>query len=126
MPNFKKYRGLITVVVQDRKTREILMVASTNRAGFLETLKSGEAVFYSRSRKERWKKGEKSGNYQIVYSIKIDCDADALIYLVDQIGEGACHTGKRTCFYRSVTGSILSMNIGEKIKILPVHSNIAD
>ncbi len=124
MPDFKKRRGLVTVVVQDENTREILMVAFTNRAGFLETLASGEAVFYSTSRKERWKKGEKSGNYQIVHSIKIDCDGDALVYMVNQKGAGACHTGNRTCFYRSIIGSVLFTRKREQILILPVHLNI--
>jgi len=126
MPNFKKRRGLVTVVVQDKNTKEILMVAFTNRAGFLETLASGEAVFYSTSRKKRWKKGETSGNIQKVRRILLDCDGDALVYEVIQEGEGACHTGKRTCFYRSVIGSVLLMNKGKKIKILPVHPNIAN
>lgn len=126
MPDFEKRGGLVTVVVQDRETKEILMVAFTNKAGFLETLASGEAVFYSTSRKERWKKGETSGDYQIVHSIKIDCDRDALIYEVDQKGKGACHTGNRTCFYRSVIGSVFFVNKGEKIKTLPVHQNITN
>lgn len=124
MPNFEKRGGLVTVVVQDRNTKEILMVAFTNLAGFLETLATGETVFYSTSRGKRWKKGETSGNTQLVHSVRIDCDGDAIIYMVNQRGEGACHTGNRTCFYRSVTGSTLSTNKGEKIRILPVHSNI--
>lgn len=100
VPNFAKRGGLVVVVVQDATTKEILMVAYTDEAGFLETLKTGEAVYYSTSRKERWKKGETSGNIQIVRDVLIDCDGDALIYVVDQMGGGACHTGARTCFYR--------------------------
>ena len=124
IPRFEKRGGLVTAIAQDRKSREILMVAFTDRAGFLETLETGEAVYYSTSRKQRWKKGETSGNIQIVHEIKIDCDADALIYVVDQKGKGACHVGKYTCFYRSVIGSVLQMNEGEKIETLPVHQRI--
>ena len=107
MPNFAKRGGLVTVVAQDIVTNEILMVASTDRAGFLETLKTGKAVYYSTSRKERWKKGEESGNTQSVRQVRIDCDGDALIYLIVQKGQGACHEGRRTCFSRSVIGSTL-------------------
>jgi len=102
VPNFEKRGGLVTVVTQDVETKEILMVAYTDQSGFQETLKSGEAVYYSTSRKERWKKGETSGDYQVIHSIKIDCDGDALIYLVHQKGKGACHTGHRSCFYRLI------------------------
>ncbi len=125
MPNFEKKGGLVTVVVQDKNSKEVLMVAFTNKAGFLETLATGEAVFFSTSRNKRWKKGETSGNKQIVTSVKIDCDCDAIIYEVTQLGEGACHTGKRTCFYRSVLGSVLFTNKQETIKVLPVHPNIS-
>ncbi|MDD5103593.1 MAG: phosphoribosyl-AMP cyclohydrolase [Candidatus Peribacteraceae bacterium] len=104
MPNFDKRGGLVTVVVQDATTKAILMVAYTDEAGFLETVQTGEAVFYSTSRKERWKKGETSGDVQIVQDVLIDCDGDAVIYLVDQTGRGACHTGARSCFYRRCVG----------------------
>lgn len=101
LPNFKKRGGLITAIAQDIRTKMILMVAYTNEAGFRETLETGEAVYWSTSRKERWKKGETSGDTQIVRDILVDCDGDAVIYLVEQQGKGACHTGAESCFFRS-------------------------
>lgn len=99
-PNFEKRGGLVTVVAQDAKTLKVLMVAYTNEACYLETLRNGYAVYYSTSRNERWMKGEKSGDTQIVDAILLDCDADAIIYLVRQRGEGACHTKAASCFFR--------------------------
>src|SRR3989338_6481242 len=98
MPNFAKRGGLVTVVAQDFKTLQILMVAYTDEKGFLETVETGEAVYFSTSRNERWKKGETSGNTQKVLEILLDCDGDAVIFKVIQTGEGACHTGQRSCF----------------------------
>jgi phosphoribosyl-AMP cyclohydrolase len=127
MPNFAKRNGLITVVTQDVTTKEVLMVAFTDKAGFLESLKTGEAVYYSTSRKKRWKKGETSGNIQILHGIRIDCDGDAVIYFVTQKGDGACHEGKRSCFYRSVVGSTLFTNPKTKvIEVLEVCEKIAN
>jgi phosphoribosyl-AMP cyclohydrolase len=104
-PNFEKRGGLVTVVTQESGSGTILMVAYTNEAGYLETLKTGNAVYWSTSRNERWCKGETSGNYQKVLDILVDCDGDALIYVVEQCGEGACHTKARSCFFRDVTGA---------------------
>ncbi|MEK7649935.1 MAG: phosphoribosyl-AMP cyclohydrolase [Patescibacteria group bacterium] len=101
-PNFEKRDGLVTVVAQEASTGQILMVASTDPAGFEETLRIGKAVYYSTSRKERWMKGETSDNTQEVVGVLVDCDGDAVIYLVQQRGEGACHTGAESCFYRNV------------------------
>ena len=101
-PNFEKRGGTIPVVFQHHKTRQILMLGYVDRAGFLETIRTNEAVYFSTSRNERWKKGETSGCIQKVYDILIDCDGDALIYVGEQIGEGACHTGAESCFFRSV------------------------
>jgi len=101
-PNFEKRGGLVTVVTQDVATREILMVAFTNEAGYLETLANGKAVYWSTSRNERWCKGETSGDTQTVKGVFVDCDGDALVYLVNQKGAGACHTKASSCFYRSV------------------------
>lgn len=114
MPNFVKRNGLITVVVQDICTLEVLMVAFTDRLGFLETLKTGYGVFYSTSpeRIGRWKKGETSGSTQIVHRVKVDCDGDSVIYFVTQNGTGACHTGNQTCFSRSVT-DLSTDNLGD-------------
>jgi len=102
-PNFEKRGGLVHVIGQCFYTRRILMDTHTDEAGYLETLRTGKAVYFSTSRNKRWMKGEeKSGDFQIVHQILIDCDGDALIYMVEQIGSGACHTGAPTCFYRTV------------------------
>ena len=99
----KVINGLVTVVAQDCQTGQILMVAYTNEAGYQETLRTGKAVYYSTSREKRWLKGETSGDIQLVRQILIDCDGDAIIYLVEQTGKGACHTGAWSCFFRDAT-----------------------
>lgn len=106
-PAFAKRGGLITVVVQDvMNNRDVLMVAFTDEAGFTETLRTGEAVYYSTSRLRRWKKGDESGDIQIVRDIRIDCDGDAIVLLIEQIGSGACHTKARSCFFRRCLDAI--------------------
>jgi phosphoribosyl-ATP pyrophosphohydrolase/phosphoribosyl-AMP cyclohydrolase len=92
-------RGLIPAVVQDATTREVLMVAYMNREALGLTLRTGEAHFWSRSRGELWHKGATSGNVQRVREVRVDCDADTLLLLVDPAGP-ACHTGAASCFYR--------------------------
>ena len=94
-------RGLITAVVQDATTKDVLMVAWMNAESLKLTQARGEAVFWSRSRQEIWHKGATSGNTQKVTEILVDCDADTLILLVDPAGP-ACHTGATTCFYRTI------------------------
>lgn len=94
--------GLIPALAMDHKTREPLMLAYMNEESLKRTLEIGEAVYYSRSRQELWHKGATSGHTQVVKQILTDCDQDAIILLVDQQGAGACHTGYRSCFYRSV------------------------
>jgi phosphoribosyl-AMP cyclohydrolase len=94
--------GLVTAVVTDAKSGEVLMVAHMNRDALVKTIASGEAWYYSRSRKALWKKGEQSGHVQRVVELRVDCDQDALWLKVEQRGAGACHTGRRSCFYRSV------------------------
>ena len=94
--------GLITAVVTDVKSGELLMVAHMNAEAVAKTIESGEAWYYSRSRKRLWRKGESSGHVQRVVELRVDCDQDALWLKVEQAGEGACHTGRRSCFYRSV------------------------
>lgn len=93
--------GLIPVVVQQHDSGEVLMVAWADARAVERTLALGEAVFFSRSRQEQWHKGATSGNVQRVLEVRVDCDADVLLYLVDQ-GDGgvACHTGERSCFHR--------------------------
>lgn len=92
--------GLIPVIAQDAQTKEVLMLAYMNYEAFEKTLETGTMHYYSRSRKALWKKGETSGNIQLVKEILYDCDQDALLIQIDQIGSGACHTGNKTCFYR--------------------------
>jgi phosphoribosyl-AMP cyclohydrolase len=94
--------GLITAVVTDARSGDVLMVAHMNKDALAKTIESGEAWYYSRSRKSLWKKGEQSGHVQRVIELRVDCDQDALWLKVEQIGEGACHTGRRSCFYRAV------------------------
>ena len=96
--------GLLPTVVQDAETGEVLMLAYMNRESLAETLQRGEMVYYSRSRKQLWHKGETSGCVQKVVSLAVDCDQDAVLAKVRQCGEGACHTGRRSCFYRAVEG----------------------
>ncbi len=92
--------GLVPAVVQQHDTGEVLMVAWMDRAGLEETLTGGETVFWSRSRRGRWHKGATSGDTQRVVEVRVDCDGDTLLVLVDQHGRGACHTGQRSCFGR--------------------------
>jgi phosphoribosyl-AMP cyclohydrolase len=102
--------GLIPVIVQDTKTRNILMMAYANEEAVRLTDTTGYAHYYSRSRKKLWKKGEESGHFQRVVKIFVDCDEDCLIYEVEQTG-AACHTGYRSCFFRTLDGEIT----GEKV-----------
>ncbi|MCX5710282.1 MAG: phosphoribosyl-AMP cyclohydrolase [Candidatus Omnitrophica bacterium] len=93
-------QGLIPAIIQDYKTKDVLMVAYMNKESLRRTIKLGKTCYWSRSRKEYWVKGMTSGNFQFVKSICYDCDMDALLIKVRQKGEGACHTGNYTCFYR--------------------------
>lgn len=94
--------GLIPALAIDAETKEPLMLAYMNEESLKMTLQLGEAVYYSRSRQEIWHKGATSGHTQKVKQIKTDCDQDALMVYVDQLGSGACHTGRNSCFYREV------------------------
>ncbi len=114
MPNFAKGDGLVPAIVQDAETKEVLMMAYMNRESWEATLKTGKATYWSRSRQRLWLKGESSGNVQIVKAIFIDCDEDTILLQVKQIGEAACHTGYRSCFYRKLEGDTFVI-IGEKI-----------
>lgn len=103
-PHFKKSSsGLLPAIAQDWETNEVLMLAYINEQSWQETLKSGKATYWSRSRKELWKKGDTSGNVQLVKDILIDCDRDTIIFKVEQVGSAACHQGYRSCFFRSIT-----------------------
>lgn len=94
--------GLITAVATDVTSGDVLMVAHMNAEALAKTIATGEAWYYSRSRKALWKKGESSGHAQRVIELRVDCDQDALWLKVEQQGPGACHTGRRSCFYRAV------------------------
>lgn len=93
--------GLVTAIVQETGTNEILMLAWMNEATLRESLESGRMVFWSRSRQERWAKGDTSGDRQWIREAYYDCDGDALLFVVEQEGAGACHTGAKTCFFRA-------------------------
>jgi phosphoribosyl-AMP cyclohydrolase len=94
--------GLVTCVATDAKSGEVLMVAHMNAAALARTIETGEAWYFSRSRHALWRKGETSGHVQRVVEMRIDCDQDAVWIKVEQAGGAACHTGRRSCFYRAV------------------------
>ncbi|MDC7231741.1 MAG: phosphoribosyl-AMP cyclohydrolase [Spirochaetales bacterium] len=98
--DFEKSGGLIPVIAQDYETKEILMQAYINREAWDESVKTGRGVYFSRSRQKLWRKGESSGNVQILKEVRVDCDNDSVIFLVEQIGGAACHTGHKSCYYR--------------------------
>jgi phosphoribosyl-AMP cyclohydrolase len=98
--DFAKSEGLVPAIVQDAKTGEVLMLGFMNEAALAETRRSGDVVFYSRTRQRLWKKGESSGHTLRVREMRIDCDADALLVRVDPAGPGVCHEGYRSCFFR--------------------------
>lgn len=102
MLDFSKTGGLIPAIAQDAKTGEVLMLAYMNEEAFNETLKTGKAVYFSRSRNKLWRKGEESGHFQIVRELFIDCDADTVLVKVEQIGRAACHEGFSSCFFRKL------------------------
>jgi phosphoribosyl-AMP cyclohydrolase len=102
--DFQKSGGLVTAIAQDHATGEILMVANMNEEAFRKTLELGEVVYWTRSRKKLWHKGEESGNVQRIKELFIDCDGDVVLIKVEQVGDAACHTGKRSCFFRKLEG----------------------
>ena len=110
----KSEDGLIPAIAQDYKTGEVLMLAYINEESWAETLKSGYATYWTRSRQKLWKKGESSGNLQEVKEILVDCDEDTVVFKINQIGDAACHVGYRSCFYRKVDGDKLVI-VGEKV-----------
>jgi len=113
-PDFAKCGGMIPVIAQDIKTGDVLMLAYMNEEAYDETVKTGRAVYYSRSRNKLWRKGEESGNVQKVHGIFLDCDADTLLVKVEQIGEAACHEGYKSCFFREITPEGVNV-IGERL-----------
>ena len=110
--DFDKSGGLVPAIAQDAATGEILMLAYMNAESFAETLRTGRACYFSRSRNKLWRKGEESGNVQEVQELRIDCDQDTILLKVNQIGGAACHTGYRSCFFRKIeNGNIVEDGI---------------
>jgi phosphoribosyl-AMP cyclohydrolase len=112
-PDFSKNGGLLPAIAQDAATGEVLMVAWVNAEAYEETLRTGRAVYFSRSRGKLWRKGEESGHFQVVTAILVDCDADTILLKVEQTG-AACHEGYRTCFFRQVTPAGLKI-VAERV-----------
>ncbi|MDY3559312.1 phosphoribosyl-AMP cyclohydrolase [Gemmata sp. JC673] len=112
--DFDKAGGLVPAVAQDADTGEVLMLAWMNREAFEETVRTGRAVYFSRSRNKLWRKGEESGHVQEVKSIFVDCDADTVLLKVTQLGGAACHEGYKSCFFRQLDGDELKV-IAERI-----------
>ena len=114
MLNFDKAGGLVSAIAQDDQTGEVLMIAWMNREAFEETVRTRRAVYFSRSRNKLWRKGEESGNVQEVSHVYIDCDADAVLLKVKQIGDAACHEGYKSCFFRELIDGELT-TIGDRV-----------
>jgi phosphoribosyl-AMP cyclohydrolase len=112
--DFGKSQGLIPAIVQDWKTGEVLMIAYMNDESWAKTQETGKACFWSRSRKKLWLKGETSGHVQIVKEAYLDCDQDAILLKVEQVGGAACHTGYRSCFYRRIIQDQVE-TVGERV-----------
>jgi phosphoribosyl-AMP cyclohydrolase len=112
--DFEKAGGLVPAVAQDADTGEVLMLAWMNRDAYEETVRTGRACYYSRSRHRLWRKGEESGHVQEVRGIYIDCDADTVLLKVKQIGGAACHEGYRSCFFRKLDGDDWTVE-GERV-----------
>ena len=114
MLDFDKAGGLVPAIAQDADTGEVLMLAWMNREAFEETVRTGRAVYFSRSRNKLWRKGEESGHHQEVRGVFIDCDADTVLLKVKQIGGAACHEGYKSCFFRQLEGDELKV-IAERV-----------
>ena len=100
--DFQKSGGLVAAIIQDERTGDVLMLGFMNRESLAETQRTGEVVFFSRSRNKRWKKGESSGHVLRVREVRVDCDADALLVRVEPVGPGVCHEGYLSCFFRKL------------------------
>lgn len=113
--DFDKAGGLVSAIAQDAATGEVLMIAWMNKEAFEETTRTRRAVYFSRSRQKLWRKGEESGNVQEVKDIFVDCDNDAVLLKVNQIGGAACHEGYKSCFFRRLEtdGSLAAQ--GERV-----------
>ncbi len=114
MIDFAKSGGLVPAVVQDWKTGEVLMVGYMNAESWAKTQETGKICFWSRSRQKLWVKGETSGHVQIVKEVWVDCDHDAILLKIEQVGGAACHTGYRSCFYRQIENGKMT-EVGERV-----------
>jgi phosphoribosyl-AMP cyclohydrolase len=114
MIDFAKAGGLVPAIAQDAATGTVLMLAWMNAEAFDETVRTGRAVYFSRSRNRLWRKGEESGNVQVVKSVHVDCDADTVLLKVTQLGGAACHEGYESCFFRELTGGELK-TVGSRV-----------
>lgn len=114
MLDFSKSNGLVAAIAQDADTGEVLMIAWMNQEAFEETLRTGKACYFSRSRNKLWRKGEESGHFQEVREVFVDCDNDAVLLKVKQLGGAACHEGYKSCFFRKVDGKELKI-IAERV-----------
>lgn len=112
--DFEKGGGLVTAIAIDDASGEVLMVAFANEASFRRTLETGEVHYWSRSRAKFWHKGEESGNVQKLKAVQIDCDGDVVVFRVEQVGRAACHTGKRSCFFRKLEDGRW-VDVGEQV-----------
>jgi phosphoribosyl-AMP cyclohydrolase len=113
-PDFSRGQGLLPAIAQDARTGEVLMMAYMNAESYAETLATGRAVYYSRSRKKLWRKGEESGHVQLVRAVYLDCDLDTILLCVEQLGGAACHEGYKSCFYRKVEAGGLKV-VGHRV-----------
>ncbi len=113
-------QDLIPVITQEAETGTVLMFAWMNKEALMQTINTGQAVYWSRSRKKLWCKGEESGHIQKVLDIRIDCDEDVLLLRVKQIGDIACHTGRHSCFYRQFQGNASN---GQWVTVEPILKN---
>ena len=113
--DFTKGSGLLPAIAQDCKTGKVLMLAYINEESWKKSLETGEVHYWSRSRSELWHKGGTSGNVQKIKEIYADCDNDTVLFIVDQIGGAACHTGCETCFYQKVAQDGDVTNVGDKV-----------
>ena len=113
-PDFAKAGGLLPAIAQDAETGEVLMMGYMNAESYAETVATGRAVYFSRSRNRLWRKGEQSGNIQQVRAVYLDCDRDTILLKVEQIGGAACHKGYRSCFFRQVTPDGLQV-VGRRV-----------
>jgi phosphoribosyl-AMP cyclohydrolase len=113
--DFQKSGGLVPAIIQDERSGEVLMLGFMNSESLAETQRTGEVVFFSRSRHKLWKKGESSGHVLRVREMRVDCDADALLVRVEAVGPGVCHEGYQSCFFRHLEADGSAKIIAERI-----------